>query len=158
MSSADEDCVMLLKAPEQASQCSYSKHIRQTDHKPCDIEHKILLSFCAAARHIFTSNVEALTIHKTCSFRSLGVSYHPTDLGTEEVTKPRHPSAQFVTSSQQEAYRALPLCSVSQRPTPNLSRSRKRLSFLKRLQILAVRAQKTEALTAFCGMFYQNVA
>lgn len=81
--------------------------------------------FNAPTSNIFTPNVKALSIHKTSSLTSLGVPYHSTDLGTEEVTKPRHPLSQFVTSSQQETYRALPLCDSSQRPTQNPARSRK---------------------------------
>lgn len=48
---------------------------------------KSLLSVCATASNIITPNDEALPVHKTCSFQSLGVSYHPTDLETEEATK-----------------------------------------------------------------------
>lgn len=56
------------------------------------------LSVLSAACDIFTPNVEALTIHENLLLSvSLGASYHPTDLGTEEVTKPRHPSSRFVT-------------------------------------------------------------
>lgn len=95
-------------------------------------------SFYLSGLLLVTSSHQMLhhvTHHEPCSSRSLGLSYHPTDSGTEEVTKPRHPSPRFVTSSQQEAHAALPLCSFSQRPSQNLSRSRKtkqkRLSFLK---------------------------
>lgn len=70
-----------------APKTSCSHDIRRVDPKPHDIEHEICVSSRAATCDIFAPNAEALPIHKTCSLQSLGVSYRPADLGTEEVTK-----------------------------------------------------------------------
>ena len=104
-----------------APKTSCSPNISRPNPSPQDIEHEILSSLCAAACDVFTANVESATpsIKKNLLLPVVVLSSHRLgNRGSHKNT--RHPSSQSVTSSQQEAFRAMPLCSFSPRPTQNV--------------------------------------
>lgn len=71
----------------------------------------------------------------------------------EEVTKLRHPWSRFITWSQQEAYRSVTVQLFLQRPRQILSRSHKDRPSWKHFKSAHFQTE-TEALTAFCGIFF----